>query len=267
MRETCAIILFSCSFFCHSQIHLDIELLDTMAKTSYLSIGAGYMQGEYEYFQKSYAPPYSHDYIAKPEHRNFGMVVSYTQTTGKFRHRIFGIRICGGIISESWRYPGDESYTRTGIETKQYSFNPFYSYNWRNFGIKAGFHIGNFYSGKQNAPFLPQLSLRAGPFDIFYFEMMIADHNPGCFPAPLLKMGVGTGFGQTNGTALRIGFTSHAGFYLSGTAVLFQRVVIEAFAGYRQRNRPLTGYFDFNLISGELVSINLEYRISNLKKK
>ena len=249
----------------HSQINLDIELDDSAPRSSDFSAGPGYMNGNYEYFIHADESTMSSDQIGKDKYSIGGIKFTYTRTNGAYLKGTIGLRISAGNIQESKRYENASSFRETGTR-KQYSINPYCSYDWRNIGISAGFHVGKFYSLNKAANFLPQMGMRLGPYDIFYLDMFIADHDPGSFPAPLLKVGFGTGIGRNDGTAIKIGLSSYAGFYVSGRVIIQSRLVVEVFFGHADIGGPPSDFMDFDFISGDQVSINMQYRFG-LKNK
>jgi hypothetical protein len=157
------------------------------SESSYYCISLAGMVGEYE---ETCGPVHSY-YVG-------GLGISRTVKFNQFKKLEYGLRVYAGYDEN------DGSYHIQGI-------NPYLQadYQWIGYGI--GLHAGDLFFDGSPANSLWQASLRIGPYDKFFIEGRLADHFPGPFPSPVIKLGIG--FGLKNDGSLRFGI-SDAGWYV-----------------------------------------------------
>lgn len=177
------------------------------SKSTYNTISVSGMTGRYEETCGSV-----HTYQVA------GAGFSRTIEYGDFRRTTFGLRGYAGT---------DKNNTQFSIR----AINPYTQIDTRWVGFGVGINVGDFiFDGDPVEEHVyPQVGLRLGPYDKFFAEGRFADHFPGTFPAPLLKLGIG--FGLQNGGAIRLGL-SDAGFYFSPYLLTRSGLAIEPFAAY-----------------------------------
>jgi len=138
-----------------------------------------------------------------------------------------------------------------------FSISPYFSYDARWAGIGGGLHIGQmsyaFYyqeekgygippTGRKVIHFFPRAYLRFGPRDIAFMDYHLASHFPSAWPGYLHMIGLGTGFGISDGAVLRVGTlyggkdyggdwdflnTQLNGFYATGMVPLKNGITLE----------------------------------------
>ena len=94
----------------------------------------------------------------------------------------------------------------------------YFKHDFRWFGVGIGGYRGNMMFVAQPIEWDVQTYIRIGPIDKFFVELgtMNTFHN---FPTtPNIQLGIGSGFGNLDGTVIRAGLTisNTAGFYLGG---------------------------------------------------
>lgn len=124
---------------------------------------------------------------------------------------------------------------------------PYISFQWRYFGLGAGLMLGQnkigiprdhgsfnkFSDGDIIAPdhvnswIIPAVTLRGGPSDIAFGEISFPAAFPSASPYPLLRAGVGSGFGRTDGTRVVIGYCD--GLFIQASYPVSDYLVMEAF--------------------------------------
>ena len=238
------------------------------SKSSFHTLSFGGMFGKYEYESgeivgyyypescaeevvepERYEPEYKY-YTYEQKYKVGGLSYSYNHIDGKYRKGRFGLRLYAGN-NECFIQNFDAKISDQII----LGINPYYHYDWRWVGLGGGFHLGTLPSVNNKWTIFPQFDLRFGPCDIVFSEISVADHFPGSFPAPLIKIGIGTGLGLTNGTALRFGTTHSAGNYISASIPVKNKLVIEPFYGFGSTN-----YFSGEV--GSQFSLKLNYRFN-----
>lgn len=109
--------------------------------------------------------------------------------------------------------------------------------NW--VGVGGGFNAGSLsyvienkqeegygrpLSGAKRLAFYPQVYLRFGPRKWFFADYHLTDHFPSSLPGFRQQIGIGTGFGTSNETNLRFGYSTNDLLYLSGNFPVNNRV-------------------------------------------
>ena len=110
--------------------------------------------------------------------------------------------------------------------------------------------------GHSRAGILPSIGVRFGPVDVFYAEVAYPGAFPVAVPYPHFRVGVGSGFGKTNGTAFTVGYCD--GFYTRLVLPVRNTWIVEA------------GYADNFLTGNEaqrMVTLGLNYRFQLGKNK
>ena len=127
-----------------------------------------------------------------------------------------------------------------------FAVSPYLQFDWRPVGFGFGFLLGRFRFADlnrstqnldrgdwENAPneylFYPQLYFRAGPIDIAFAEINLANFVPSSSPMPLWRLGLGTGIGKVDGTRLVTGICD-AGWYLETSVPLREKFMFTGFA-------------------------------------
>lgn len=191
------------------------------SRSFYNTISFGRMFGKYEYGE------YFENYDVAQKYGVGGIAFSNTRWHGDFQKGTFGIRLFAGNDK------GIRQDNKTEISNQPvFGINPYYQYDWRYLGLGSGVVFGSLpWEGNIGKVDL-QLDLRLGPYDIFFVEFKLNDHFPGSYPAPIAKLGIGTGLGLTNGTILRFGDSINAGTYLSASIPIKNNLIIEPFYGF-----------------------------------
>jgi hypothetical protein len=239
---------------CDAQVLFELDSADISVK-EYLTISAGGMGGEYEYWDGW------NDQVVTRNYWIGGIGISRNRMTGQFKRRSMGIRLYGGPYRDLRGSNPGSALWRTEV-----CINPYFHFDWRVIGLGGGLHFGSFPVIESEGYIYPQVEFRLGPIDIFYFEFLNASHFPGTFPAPLLKFGFGSGLGFKNGTAVRVGITAKAGFYLNACIPIKEVWLIEPFIGHAYLGGPPFGggffYWDLDFISGTNIGLTIHYRLS-----
>ncbi|HPS63472.1 MAG TPA: prolipoprotein diacylglyceryl transferase [Bacteroidales bacterium] len=189
--------------------------------------------------------------------------VSHNRWKGKYYRYAIGMR---GYYGQE--YGGRETdYPKSGYVV---GLAPYVSFQWRYFGFSTGLMIGqnkigiprehdhfdDFSDGDLIAPdhvnswVVPAITLRGGPSDIAFGEISFPAAFPSASPYPLFRVGVGTGFGRTDGTRAMIGYAN--GIFVQGSYPVTRWLVLEALyadrlgAG-RQERRMLTAGIQFRI--------------------
>jgi phosphatidylglycerol:prolipoprotein diacylglycerol transferase len=187
------------------------------AKSNYTTISAGAMRGRYQ--EENCNRITNHTYGVG------GGGISHTQRFGEFNKLTYGIR---GYLGTD---EGDNSFSIRGI-------NPYVQYDIRWVGFGLGGHAGDLIFDGDPENLYPQASLRIGPYDKFFVEGRLADHFPGSWPDPLIKLGIG--FGLKNEGSLRLGISSAGGngtdLYVNPYIPLNGRFVIDPFLAYGSKS-------------------------------
>jgi hypothetical protein len=189
-----------------------------------------------------------------------GMDISYNIWKGKYTKYAFGGKF----------FWGDENPVQTDYSPESgaaFGISPYTSFNWHWFGFTAGFSAGQLKipfnkpenklsdgdiisDGYSRVAFCPALAIRVGSEDIFYGEASF----PGMFPYAGLseiRVGVGSGFGRTNGTTAAIGITDF-GAYLRVVYPIRNKLVLEGF---------YADNFSSGLNATRFLSFGVHYRI------
>ncbi|MCK4700501.1 MAG: prolipoprotein diacylglyceryl transferase, partial [Bacteroidales bacterium] len=222
--------------------------------SSYNTFSVGGMGGKYEYWKSTGCGT---GYDVEKKYGVGGIAFSSTRLRDEYRKGTFGMRLYGGNAVDF----------RLDYKTKDdhilFCINPYYHYDWRYLGLGSGVLVGSLGRYAFGGAFDIQFDLRLGPYDIFFTELSVNDHFPGSYPAPITKIGIGTGFGLTNGTVLRFGNSFNAGTYLSASLPIKNNLIIESFYGFAD---PILLGRD----PGRQFSLTLHYRFgqkANNKKR
>lgn len=164
--------------------------------------------------------------------------------------------------------------------------NPGWRFDWRAFGLRTGIWLGAFqmagipndfqngglsvariagfqspkknkkgdYSGNfQELYFFPQIGLRAGPADICYLNLHLAEVNPATAAPILFQAGIGSGLGKSNGSSVEAGIST-IGVYLHGNILIRNQFLVSAYVS-NNLGIPVCNTYD-----NTCVSIGLHYR-------
>jgi len=223
------------------------------------------------------------DRVSYFDHRYVLGGIGFSQTLryGKFQKARFGIRAYYGMDNVSVRvdtfgytgtkypYAQEKSYT---LQNPVFGINPYFHNDWRWFGIGGGFHVGSLYVRREKREnFSPHIEVRLGRYDIFFVEGGLVDNFPGNFPPLTYKLfGIGTGFGSTDGTSLKIGVGGSGSvdsniWYINPTVLIKKQWMVEAFlAGGKY---PATFGGDNNSIGIYQFALRLHYRFNHKSMK
>ncbi len=194
-------------------------------KVTFTEIGLTGMIGKY--FENVSTVFYSedpctggHKYFSSlgDQKRNFyqgGFGISYNSWHGKYyKFRIGGSLFMGD--ESGGMHVDSPSGSCLGIKT-----NMNFDWHWFGFGTGIAFgqmkipglispndyKVGDIVSTEyRQSHFVPTLSARVGPYDIFYAEGNIFSQSVLFAPFPSYFFGVGTGLGKTNGTKIGLGY-------------------------------------------------------------
>lgn len=118
-----------------------------------------------------------------------------------------------------------------------FGINPNFRIDWRWISIGSGLHLGNMSyslfdgtkisetqitSGSNQLHILPEFLVRVGPYDIIDAEFKYGFQFPSPYPGLQGQVSLGTGFGLSNGTSLRLGIA-----YPTLNPVITGKVVIK----------------------------------------
>jgi prolipoprotein diacylglyceryltransferase len=201
-------VVFICSSF-------DTDNPADETKTSYYSVSFAGMTGKYE---ETCGPVHSYSVA--------GVGISRTDRSGQFDRLEYGVR---GYIGND---TNGGSYRIRGI-------NPYVQRDFREIGLGFGINLGGLYLDGEDYSLFPQAGLRIGRLDKFFIEGKFADHFPGPFPAPIIKLGIG--FGLKNEGSLRLGI-SDAGWYVQPDLPISNNWIISPFLAAGSEN-----FFQFGL--------------------
>jgi hypothetical protein len=163
----------------------------------------------------------------------------------------------------------DDMTSNTTYSESTFGFSPYLQFDWRPVGFGFGFLVGRFRFATmeksvekmsmgdwENAPneyrFYPQLYFRAGPRDIAFVDMSMANYFPSSSPMPLWRLGIGTGMGEMDGRELIVG-ASEAGAYIQTAIPIRERYMITGFTAYN---------FKSGMDSRYLLSVGFKYRFN-----
>ncbi len=180
-------------------------------KTRYYNISLAGMMGKYE---ETCGPVHSYSVG--------GVGISRTDRFGQFDKLEYGVR----------GYIGNDT---NGGSNKILGINPYVQRDFHWIGLGLGINLGDLYVDGdylEHGSFL-QAGLRIGRLDKFFIEGKLADHFPGPFPAPLIKLGIG--FGLKNEGSLRLGI-SDAGWYVHPDLPIGNNWVISPFLALGDEN-------------------------------
>jgi phosphatidylglycerol:prolipoprotein diacylglycerol transferase len=251
------ILVFCSSFFLMSQTYIPQNAGEKI-KYKEISIGgiAGAYNTSFKKMMQVWVPPYEYqdcggDTVIYPGHydnilglpqklRHQSYVgsagITFHEVRSKYRRSEWGFYVFGGNETESL---SDGSYQKKNLIL---GINPSFRFDWKWIGFGYGFYAGTFRfsqfrssentgAGSQeivrNLPFFPQLSFRVGPYDILFAEVNLNRQFPSGSPLQLLRFGLGTGFGKTDGTRLGIGYST-TGFYGETYIPIKEKFAIEA---------------------------------------
>jgi len=122
-------------------------------------------------------------------------------------------------------------------------------------------------TGSVRTKVYPQLSLRLGPRKWFYADFRLGDHFPSALPGYRYMAGIGTGFGQENGSSLRAGYTGN-GIVLTGCFPLEKTLILEPLLIFNEK--PDLYYDDSqtaSVKSGVQFSLGVGYRFGYATRK
>ncbi len=166
-----------------------------------------------------------------------GVSAGYCNQIGKYNKvRVGAMIFYGHDDPENKEYRGNSSLS-LGI-------SPYFSYDWQNFGMQLGMSLGEMKIpvgkpphsrnsgdvisvGHSSPVIFPALSVRLGPQDVFYVDAAYSAMFPFAVPYPHYRLGFGTGFGKTDGTAFKVGYCGD-GFYTRFVLPFNDIFVIEA---------------------------------------
>jgi phosphatidylglycerol:prolipoprotein diacylglycerol transferase len=170
--------------------------------------------------------------IFRQKYYNAGIGVTRSEAYENY-NLSYGVNIYGGQHKENKL---DEIPVN---EFLIFGINPNFRIDWRWVGIGSGLHLGNLSyslvdltriektqitSGSKKLHFLPEFLFRIGPYDIIDAEFKYGSQYPCPYPGLQGQFSLGSGFGLTNGTSLRLGIT-YPTFspLISGKAVIKER--------------------------------------------
>ncbi len=179
-------------------------------KSDYATFSIGGMTGQYE---ESCGPTHSYNVG--------GIGIVGTHHYSQHQKLTYGLRGYFGT---------DKENAENGRKFSLRVVNPYLQYDTRYVGIGIGGHAGDLiFGGADDEHLYPGALLRLGPYNKFFVEGKLANHFPGSFPAPLLKLGIGIGL-QNEGS-IRLGI-SDAGFYVNPYLTTQSGLVIDPFLGF-----------------------------------
>jgi len=156
-----------------------------------------------------------HRYRAGGAGLSFNLKEGYSKTT-------LGIR----------GYFGQEDYDTPYIG-KYIGINPYGRFDTRFIGGSLGSH---FIYGHPESQIPLQIGLRLGPSDIFFIEGSVFDHAPAPVPRPIIKLGVGAGFGRAREGYVGFGFCDLGNFYFTAYFPLIKQLMINFFFSSGSKN-------------------------------
>jgi hypothetical protein len=128
-----------------------------------------------------------------------------------------------------------------------YGISPYFNFDWHSIGLGGGFSVGqmklvsfdrysadHFSAGQVVATefdtwhFIPAISFRLGPYDIFYLETVFPGMFPSSLPYANYQLGFGTGLGKKNGTKVAMGICDKK-FYSELVYPIKEKYVLNAF--------------------------------------
>lgn len=157
-------------------------------------------------------------------------------------------------------------------DNQWFGITPYGNLETNFFGFGLGIHLGKFgiiylnrreegtgkpQTGINTASFYPQLYVRIGPRKYGYVDYRLADQFPSALPGYLHQLGIGSGLGRTDGTALRFGGSGENMVYLSGTFPIRDTYVIEPLLlmGQSTTNKTDKNFYQ--------ISVGLTYRFGH----
>jgi phosphatidylglycerol:prolipoprotein diacylglycerol transferase len=220
--------------------------IDTAAAKKYKTyhtVGAGYATGSYTDDRMTFTGEgcqmvTNHEYFSQ-KYKVGGAGYSYTrEEPDKQVITTFGANAFLGDYRQIRQSSNNED------KVFLWGISPYVKYDTKWVGIGGGLHLGNlaFTTGdtrKEGSYMLttgnfktfifPQVNLRLGIRRVFFADIHIADQFPASVPGMAFQVGVGSGFGLTNGLNLRAGFSflDESGFYVSGYFPIENRIVLE----------------------------------------
>jgi len=167
-----------------------------------------------------------------------GAGISHTLVKSNDEKYTFGLTGAYGKLHEK----GSENLL-TDRTLNYYAINPFFKMDTRMIGITGGLHIGDspLLIGEYNSgdatlirrySVYPQIGIRVGELSTFYGEMNYANNGFGTFPASEFHIAVGSGFGKSNGSSLKIGTGTFALFTIEPTFTIQQKFYINPYLGF-----------------------------------
>ncbi len=200
----------------------------------------------------------------------YALGAKYVFRFGKFKKLHLGASYFGSTEHET---DAESAYSEYYISK---GFCPMIQMDWHWVGIGFGVTIGNMrYASNNNAhdgyggqPIfdqmiydcynqMPSVHLRVGPYEYFFAEYNYGNSFPSSSPAPLMKGGLGSGLGKTDGTKVVMGATEF-GLYAEADVVIKKNYVVSLLCN---------GNFDSGITNQRMICMGFKYRLISKGKK
>jgi hypothetical protein len=221
----------------------DSTLYKNNTKRSYNTINLGFFYGnhdladQYFYNTDCAGSGQTIDTRVNETYKAGGAGFAHTIVKDEFKRITWGLNGSIGQLTET----GSGNLT-TNRTLTYYDINPFLKYEGKGVGIGGGIHVGdlpildNEYTQGDvtlitRYRVYPHFNFRLGRLDKFFGELRYADTPYGTFPASLLNISLGTGFGNLNKHSLKIGTSSFAAIVIEPQFSLGDHYFIQPYFG------------------------------------
>jgi hypothetical protein len=192
----------------------------------------------------------------------------------------FGINAFAGNHHESFnifkKVAGPTIFTNGDQQFSYYGVHPYFQLDGKQFGVGVGLHFGqlgyiNYPAGTYQSAerssvnqfrSYPSIDIRVGDLAKVFVEYKLANQFPSSFPALNHQLGVGFGFHKRNGTAIRIGMASNAGFFLAPSVSVGRHIVLESYLG----GGPGFFFFSYRSLENFIGSVSMHYKFNKKEK-
>ena len=205
--------------------------------------------------------------IARTVQRNRENSVSFgvNAFTGT-HHEIFQIRT---------RFRRDSLSGDQGIS--YYGVKPYVQLDRKKFGFGVGLQFGQFgniaypagtYQSAERSSvrqfrFYPSASIRVGNLNKFFVEYRLANQFPSSFPALNHQLVLGFGLHKENGSAIRIGTASNAGFFVAPSIPMGGHILLEPYIG----GGPGLSILYYQRLNNFIGSVSLHYKFNKKERR
>lgn len=237
------------------------EVRERVGTTSSIATGESCSGGTFQY--TVYSPVYDyHD--RRHSFETYALGAKYVFRFGQFKKLHLGASYFWCTEHET---DSESTYSKYYVSK---GFCPMIKMDWHWVGIGIGgnfgdlryaknnnYHEGDFDQMMYTYDMVPSVHLRVGPYEYFFAEYNYANSFPSSSPAPLMKGGIGSGLGKTDGTKIVMGATE-LGLYAEADVVIKNNYVVSLMCN---------GNFDSGITNQRMICVGFKYRLYSKAKE